>query len=54
MIEATWGGAFTISCIAVAAFGTGWLWRNESADREHQQRQARRRAHRFTTQKESN
>ena len=54
MIEETWGGFFTIACIAVAFFAAGWLWRDESADREQQQRAARQRSHRYTTQKESN
>ena len=52
MIAETWGGFFTIACIAAAFFAAGWLWRDESADREQQQRAARQRLHRYTTQKE--
>jgi hypothetical protein len=51
----TWSDFFTIVCIATAFFAAGWLWRDESADREQQQRAARRRAHRIhIKQKEGN
>jgi len=47
MITATWAGFFQLMCLAVAFFAAGWLWREESAHREEQQRAARRRAHRL-------
>lgn len=49
MIEATWGGFFTIACIAVSFFLAGILWQHETAARAEEKRAARRRAHRFTT-----
>jgi len=51
MIAETWGGFFTLAGIALAFFGTGWLWREETAHQEEQRRAARRRAHRHQTQK---
>jgi hypothetical protein len=55
MIAETWGGFFTLACIAAAFFAAGWLWRDESADREQQRRTARRTAHRINIkQKEGN
>ncbi len=47
MIDATWAGFFQLACIAVAFFAAGWLWREESAYKEEEQRAARRRAHRL-------
>jgi len=43
----TWTGFFQLACIAVAFFGAGWLWREESAYKKEEQRAARRRAHRL-------
>ena len=54
MIAETWGGFFTIGCIALAFFFAGILWEHENAAKREEQRAARRRSHRYTTQKESN
>lgn len=43
----TWAGFFQIVLLASSFFGAGWLWREESAYREEEQRAARRRAHRL-------
>ncbi len=40
-------GFFELMCLAVAFFAAGWLWRDESAQREEDKRAARRRAHRL-------
>lgn len=53
MIQATWAGFFTIICLAVAFFAAGWIWRDESAQREEDRRQARRRAHRISREARS-
>jgi hypothetical protein len=46
-MTATWAGFFELMCLAAAFFAAGWLWREESAYREEEQRAARRRAHRL-------
>lgn len=53
MIAETWGGFFTIACIAVAFFAAGILWEHENAVKQEEERAARRRSHRYTTQRES-
>lgn len=40
-------GFFELMCLAVAFFAAGWLWRDETAQREEEKRAARRRAHRL-------
>lgn len=47
MIEATWGGFFTLACIAVSFFLAGILWEHETAAKAEERRAARRRAHRL-------
>jgi hypothetical protein len=39
--------------LAVAFFFAGWLWRDESWQREEDRRQARRRAHRISKEDRS-
>jgi hypothetical protein len=47
MIQETWGGFFTIVCIALSAFCVGRLWEYEVNEREEERRAARRRAYRL-------
>lgn len=47
MIAETWGGFFTIACIALAFFFAGILWEHETAAKREEQHAARRRAHRL-------
>ena len=54
MIDASWGGFFTLMCLAVAFFCAGRLWEHETAARDEERRAARRRAHRYITNRESN
>lgn len=53
MIQATWGGFFTIACIAVSFFLAGILWEHETAERREEKNNARRRAHRINNRKET-
>jgi len=47
MIVETWEGFIQIMMLAAAFFCAGWLWRHESAEREHERREAIRRANRL-------
>ncbi len=53
MIAETWGGFFTIACIAVAFFAAGMLWEYENAVKQEEERAARRRAHRIRREQQS-